>query len=132
MDRTEVRLSQVVTSTESASQLLELSEVEGSPPRTLTMLIGRDLARVISGRVRGVEPLRPLTHDLMQSMLTVLDARIAEVVIRDVKDGTYFATLLLQRGDNLHELDARPSDAIALAFSSGAPIFVSDRVWAQT
>ena len=130
MQRSEVRLSQIVTTTAHDAQLLELREVSGEPPRTLTMMIGRDVAKVISARVRSVETPRPLTHDLAQDIVRALGASVVEVEIRDLQEGTYFATLRLRKGDQLHELDARPSDAVALAFGASAPIFVHDRVWA--
>lgn len=133
MGRSEVRLSQVVTSTDHEAQLLELREVaaDAEPSRTLTMMIGRDVAKVISGRVRGIETPRPLTHDLTQSVLASLGGEVLEVEIHDLQDGTYFATLRIRQDQAIHELDARPSDAVALAFGAAAPIFVHDRVWAQ-
>ena len=133
MGRSEVRLSQIVTSTDHEAQLLELREVEADheQPRTLTMMIGRDVAKVISSRVRGVETPRPLTHDLTHSVLGILGGQVSEVEIHDLQDGTYFATLRIRQGETVHELDARPSDAVALAFGATAPIYVHDRVWAQ-
>lgn len=133
MGRSEVRLSQIVTSTDHEAQLLELREVEADheQPRTLTMMIGRDVAKVISSRVRGVETPRPLTHDLTHSVLGILGGQVSEVEIHDLQDGTYFATLRIRQGETIHELDARPSDAVALAFGATAPIYVHDRVWAQ-
>ena len=85
MSRSEVRLSQVVTTTEHDAQLLELREVDGDPPRTLTMMIGRDVAKVISARVRQVETPRPLTHDLAQTILQTLGGAVEEVEIRDLQ-----------------------------------------------
>jgi uncharacterized protein len=133
MDRSEVRLSQIVTSTDHEAQLLELREVEADSEqaRTLTMMIGRDVAKVISSRVRGIETPRPLTHDLTQDILSKLGGEVLEVEIHDLQDGTYFATLRIRQDQAIHELDARPSDAVALAFGAAAPIFVHDRVWAQ-
>lgn len=133
MGRSEVRLSQVVTSTDHEAQLLELREVTAEPEeaRTLTMMIGRDVAKVISSRVRGIETPRPLTHDLTQAVLNRLGGEVLEVEIRDLQDGTYFATLRIRQEQAIHELDARPSDAVALAFGASAPIYVHDRVWAQ-
>jgi uncharacterized protein len=133
MGRSEVRLSQIVTSTDHEAQLLELREVaaDSEQGRTLTMMIGRDVAKVISSRVRGIETPRPLTHDLTQSVLASLGGEVFEVEIRDLQDGTYFATLRIRQEQAIHELDARPSDAVALAFGANAPIYVHDRVWAQ-
>jgi uncharacterized protein len=77
---------------------------------------------------------RPLTHDLMASLLTAVGAKIERVVINDLKQSTYFGRLILTAENELHqrkiiELDARPSDCIALAVRQKAPIFVSQEVW---
>ena len=70
---------------------------------------------------------RPLTHDLMLDALTNLDARIDHAVINDVKGTTFFAKLYLKQGDRTIELDARPSDAIALAIREDAPIYIDEK-----
>lgn len=70
---------------------------------------------------------RPLTHDLMLDALTNLDARIDHAVINDVKGTTFFAKLYLKQGDRMIELDARPSDAIALAIREDAPIYIDEK-----
>lgn len=81
---------------------------------------------------RGAEkPERPMTHDLMASILELLDATIDRVEITDLKDGTFYAMLILQRSGVSFEVDARPSDAMALAVRTQAPLFVADHVIEQ-
>lgn len=77
---------------------------------------------------------RPLTHDLMASLLTAVGAKIERVVINDLQQGTYFGRLIITAENELQqrkiiELDARPSDCLALAIRQKAPIFVSEDVW---
>jgi bifunctional DNase/RNase len=74
--------------------------------------------------MEGIKPPRPLTHDLMKNILESVGSDLAEITISELKDGTFYAKLNLDS----QEIDARPSDAIALAVRFGAPIFVSDRV----
>lgn len=134
MARTEVRLSQVILADDQDSQILELREVdgpEGDAPRTLTLLIGRNLAQVIANRVRGESAPRPLTHDLTLELARVLGGRVEEVEIVGLEEGVYHARLRVRQGEEVHELDARPSDAVALAIGSGARLWVADAVWAR-
>lgn len=82
---------------------------------------------IAAGRSR--EPLeRPLTHDLMTSVLNLLDAAVVRVEITDLIEGTFYAMLILERSGVHFDVDARPSDAIALAVRSKAPIFVAEHV----
>lgn len=74
------------------------------------------------------KPERPLTHDLMLSLLEVLDARIAHVEITDLAEGTFYAMLVIERGGVRFDLDARPSDALALAVRTEVPIYVAEHV----
>ncbi|MFO7545577.1 MAG: bifunctional nuclease family protein [Trueperaceae bacterium] len=75
---------------------------------------------------------RPLTHDLMVSVLQILDAELARVEVTDLVDGTYYAMLVLERSGIHIEVDARPSDALALAVRTKAPIFVAEHVLEQS
>jgi hypothetical protein len=80
---------------------------------------------------------RPLTHDLMTMLLTALGARVERVVINDFQNGTYFARLIVVVENEIQqrkiiELDARPSDGIALATQQKAPIYVTEEVWSDT
>jgi hypothetical protein len=81
---------------------------------------------------RSAERLeRPLTHDLMISVLEMLGATVARVEVTDLVDGTYYAMLILERSGVRFEVDARPSDALALAVRVQAPLFVAEHVFEQ-
>jgi len=94
----------------------------------LPIWIGQFEATSILMELQGIKPARPLTHDLMRSMLEKMDSTLDKVVINDIKDGTFYAKLFLRFGSVPMEIDARPSDAIALAVRTKASIFVADSV----
>jgi uncharacterized protein len=97
--------------------------------RLLVMEVGLLEGRAIAMEAEGVKAPRPLTHDLMYQIIQGLGASLAAVQIRDFQEHTFFANLVLTRQDGTQvELDARPSDAIALALRSGAPIYVAEPV----
>jgi bifunctional DNase/RNase len=92
--------------------------------------VGVAIAMFMQGRQRE----RPLTHDLLANILRALGARIDQVIVNDLKRGTYFARLVLSAENELNqkkivEIDARPSDCIAMAIQQPAPIYVSLDVW---
>jgi bifunctional DNase/RNase len=96
--------------------------------RYLPIWIGPWEASAIAMRLQGLTPERPLTHDLFASALEAVDARVARVVISDLADETFHARLFVERDGHIGEVDARPSDALALAVRVGAPIFASPSV----
>ena len=69
-----------------------------------------------------------MTHDLLKNMVLNFDSTIKKILISDLTEGTFYARIVFERGDQLHEIDARPSDAIALAVRFGAPIYVNEQV----
>ncbi|MCH8021234.1 bifunctional nuclease family protein, partial [candidate division KSB1 bacterium] len=79
----------------------------------------------------NVTPPRPLTHDLIKSLLESVKAKISRVVVSDLRENTYYAVLSMKLNGQSTEIDARPSDAIALALRMHAPIFVSDEVMSK-
>jgi len=97
--------------------------------RRLAMTIGPAEATGIAVPLRGVTPPRPLTHDLFLTVFGRLNVSVDRVVIHDLRDGIYYATVHLRGGNGAMELDARPSDAIALAIRAKAPVLVEDRVF---
>lgn len=100
--------------------------------RLLVMEVGLLEGRAIAMEAEGVRAPRPLTHDLMQQVVERLGANVAEVLIREFRDKTYYANLVLTKdGGDRAELDCRPSDAIAIALRTGAPIYVADEVLAE-
>src|SRR5262245_23385769 len=90
----------------------------------LPICIGMPEAQAIALRIEGVQPPRPLTHDLLLQACRRLGGNIERVVISDLQESTFFAQIHLFQGDERVSLDARPSDAIALALRAEAPIFV--------
>ena len=90
----------------------------------LPIWIGVFEANAIALRIEGVEPPRPMTHDLLRLLLEQLGATVDKIVISDLRESTFFALIHLQQGDRSVTVDARPSDAIALALRTEAPIFV--------
>ncbi len=94
----------------------------------LPIWIGRPEANAIGLAVEGVFPPRPLTHDLINTMLDKLNAKIISVVLTDLKDSTYYSKIHLLYNDAELTVDSRPSDAIALALRADAPIFVHDGI----
>ncbi len=107
--------------------MLLLREADGRH-RLLPIYIGTPEASAIHYALEGVEPPRPLTHDLMLVMLGELGATLTKVVVTEVRDRTYFAELHLTTTDGDKVVSARPSDAIALAVRCAAPIFASDEL----
>lgn len=96
--------------------------------RLLPIWIGVFEANAIALRIDGFEPPRPMTHDLLASTLKTLGAEIEKIVICDLRDTTFYALIHLQQHGRPLTLDARPSDAIALALRAEAPIFVLSSV----
>jgi uncharacterized protein len=99
--------------------------------RYLPIWIGPWEASAIAMRLQGLTPERPLTHDLFASALEAIDARVTRVVISDLADETFHARLFLERDGKVGAVDARPSDALALAVRVGAPIFAAPSVLDQ-
>jgi bifunctional DNase/RNase len=106
----------------------------GNDDKVFVMFIDEGVGAAITMFMQGAQKERPLTHDLLAHVLRALGAKIDRVVVNDLKDGTYFARLVLSAEDELQqkkiiEIDARPSDCIAMATQQSAPIFVSLDVW---
>ena len=91
----------------------------------LPIWVGKSEASAISFALENVAPPRPMTHDLMKSILDNVDAKILSAVVTDLKDNTYYAKIHLWYGDSEYSIDSRPSDAIALALRAEAPIFTN-------
>lgn len=103
-----------------------LKDMDGK--RFLPILIGPFEATAIALALEGAPVPRPLTHDLMRNVFETLDARLEQVVIHDIRESTFFAKLVVRTNGDLQEIDARPSDGIALALRMSAPIYVSDKI----
>jgi hypothetical protein len=123
----DVTLSRIVVREGDERQYIVLAEVDGS--RGFPIVIGNNEVGEIQRVVHKLEPERPLTHQLAFSAIGALGGRIQAVEIVDLKQNTFFARILLERSPNERiELDARPSDAIALALRAKCPIRVSEEV----
>ncbi|OGW44326.1 MAG: hypothetical protein A2132_01920 [Nitrospirae bacterium RBG_16_43_11] len=94
----------------------------------LPIWIGKFEANAICFILEGITPPRPMTHDLTKSILDTLDIKIISIVINNLKENTYYAKIHLSAQGSEVVIDSRPSDAIALALRSSAPIFVSEDV----
>lgn len=103
-----------------------LRELDGN--RVLPIWIGTAEALAIALELRGEKPPRPLTHDLMRNILDELGVRVVRVVIHDLVDRTYYAYITLETPFGIREIDSRPSDALALALRTNAPVYISGNV----
>jgi hypothetical protein len=99
--------------------------------RALPIYIGQDQAKSIINALENQQSPRPLTHDLFVNLLDDWDMALERIVIHSLKDNTFFALLTLSSGEIRKELDARPSDAIAIALRMDAPIWVMEEVIAD-
>ena len=103
-----------------------LKEIEGT--RRLPIIIGAFEAQAIALEMEGIKPPRPLTHDLLKTLVDNLGANVVEIVVNELKENTFYAKIILEASGLTNEIDARPSDAIALAVRTYAPIFVNELV----
>lgn len=131
----ELRVLTLIVTGPSAPSFLVMQPkeelVSEGKSRVIPICVGMPEAMALGSVLEGARFERPMTHDLMLDALTNLDARIDHVLICDVKDGTFYARLCLSQHGRLIDLDARPSDAIALALRQDAPIYINDRVLEQ-
>lgn len=123
-----MELSRIIISEINDQQVIYLKEVEGD--RTFPILIGIFEATSIDRHVKQIEAPRPLTHDLLVQAIELLGGDLQDVVINDLREHTYFAQLRVRQDGELVEIDARPSDAIAVAVTCDPPlpIYVSEDV----
>ena len=123
-----MELSRIIISEINSEQVIYLKEIDGE--RTFPILIGIFEATSIDRRVKQFESPRPLTHDLLVDLVDSLGGEFHDVVISELKDHTYFATLRVRHEGELMEIDSRPSDAIAVAVTCDPPlpIYVSEDV----
>jgi bifunctional DNase/RNase len=103
-----------------------LKTAEGN--KFLPIWIGHSEAAAILMKLQGASTPRPMTHDLVTSMLTELEARVTRITVTELRDNTFYASITIQQDGSEIEVDSRPSDAIALAVRAEAPIYADDRV----
>jgi bifunctional DNase/RNase len=122
----EVTIDSVRVSLMSQHRVVVLKESDSE--RYLPIWIGPFEADAITIELQGVEVARPLTHDLLKRVISMLGAQVSHVVINDLQNDTFYARILLDVDGEEIEVDSRPSDAIALAVRVKAPIFVAEEV----
>lgn len=96
--------------------------------RWLPIVVGSTEAQAIALQLERIKPPRPLTHDLMKNLLDSIEVRVSRVIVNDLRENTYYALIALKVNGSNTEIDARPSDAIALALRTDSPIFVEEEV----
>jgi hypothetical protein len=106
----------------------------GNEEKVFVILVDQNVGAAITMFIQGIQRERPLTHDLIANILRALGTKIERVIVNDLKSGTYFARLILSADNELEqkkiiEIDARPSDCIAMAAQQCAPIYVSLDIW---
>jgi bifunctional DNase/RNase len=105
----------------------------GNGSKVIAIFVDHSVAAAITMFMHKVKKPRPLTHDLIVNILAGLGVTVQKMVVNDLKDDTFYARLFLRQetdlGTNYVEIDARPSDSIAMALQQGCPIFVSRKVW---
>ena len=123
----EVELSKIIIDEKRQEQMIVLKEKSGS--RALPIIIGTNEALAIRMHLGGFTPPRPLTHDLLKAVIKDLEAEVEKIIINKILNGTFYALLILRSKDGrIIEVDARPSDSIALAVRTRSPIYVEEEV----
>ena len=126
----EMEVNRIRIDERRGEQVIVLKERGGN--RLLPIIIGISEVTAIKMKISGIQPPRPLTHDLLRNAITQLGGKLQRIVVNKLEFNTFFAKLILQTRDGaLEEVDARPSDSIALALRAEAPIFVAEDVLNQ-
>lgn len=104
---------------------------DGTERRALPIYIGQDQAKSIIAALENQAPPRPLTHDLLVNMLEAWEMKVERIIIHSLQDNTFYAILTVRKGEVKKDIDARPSDAIAVALRTRSPIWVMEEVIAD-
>ncbi len=107
-------------------QIIVLKEVDGE--REFSIVIGVPEAYAIDRRLKGIPTVRPLTHDLLASVIDELGGTLEFIEINDLQSHTFFARINIKQNGNMVSIDSRPSDAIALGIATSVPIYVAEHV----
>jgi uncharacterized protein len=121
-----MELRRIIISEMHEQQVIMLKEVDGE--RSFSIMIGIFEATSIDRRVKKMNSPRPLTHDLVTSVIENLGGELRDIYISDLREHTYYAKLRIRMNGEMIEVDSRPSDAIALAVTANVPIYVSEDV----
>ena len=125
-----MELSRIIISETNDEQVIVLKEVGGE--RAFPIVIGIWEAVAIDRNIKGKKTPRPMTHDLIENVIAGLDCSLDRIIVTELKERTFYARLVLRRNGKMVEIDSRPSDALALAVRSGAPIFAAEDVIAES
>ena len=121
-----MELKRIIISEIHEQQVITLKEVEGD--RNFPIVIGIFEATSIDRRVKGMPSPRPLTHDLVASVIENMGGELRDIFISELRDHTYYAKLRIRHDGELVEVDSRPSDAIAVAVTVDVPIYVAEEI----
>lgn len=122
-----VELSRIIINEGSDQQVIVLKEQGGS--RSFPIVIGIVEIFAIDRRLKGIAAPRPMTHDLIQNIIGSMGGRIEKIVINDLRDHTFYARITITVDSRAVEIDARPSDAIAIGVATSAPLYVAEHVF---
>ncbi|HVT89346.1 MAG TPA: bifunctional nuclease family protein [Tepidisphaeraceae bacterium] len=122
----QMELNKIVISDMQESQYIVLKEVDGE--RNFPIVIGTPEAIAIDRRLKGITMPRPMTHDLLASVIEEMGGTLERIEINNLQDHTFYARLLIRINGNIIEVDSRPSDAIALGVATLVPIYVAEHV----
>ncbi len=125
----EVTIDSIRVSLMSQHRVIVLKDADTD--RYLPIWIGPFEADAITIQLQGVEVSRPLTHDLLRSVIEEMGATVSHIVVNDLRNDTFFARIIMDSDGRRIEIDSRPSDAIALAIRVSVPIFVAEKVMEQ-
>ena len=122
----EMKIRGLMVDPSTQQPIVILKDLSGNA--VLPIWVGLFEASAIALEVEKAEAVRPMTHDLLRNMVHALDARVERVVVSELRDDTFFAVIWMRQGGQVVTIDARPSDALALALRSDCPIFVDEDV----
>lgn len=121
-----MELARIIISEMQDQQVIVLKEVAGE--RAFPIVIGSGEAYAIDRRLKGIQTPRPLTHDLLATVIESLGGELEAIEINNLQDRTFFARLVIRQNDRTIKIDSRPSDAIALGIATNVPILVAEHV----
>jgi|SRR5579872_5420132 len=122
----QMELHKIIINDIADSQIIVLKELDGE--RQFSIVIGNPEASAIDRRLKGDRPKRPMTHELLATVIDELGGKLEKIEINDLREGTFFARLHIRRNGQVLDIDSRPSDAIALGIATTVPIFVAEHV----
>lgn len=125
----EAKISSIVSLYPLPQYVVVLEDIEKT--KLVPIWIGVNEGNAIALEMQGEKFPRPLTHDLMVNILKAMDAEVEKIVVSDLRDNSYFAVIYVRVGGKLHQIDARPSDSLALAVRVHCPIFIDEKVLAK-